>query len=237
MATTTAIFDWRDLPFHEIWCIDTEFYPGAGLANAARHGDAMTPLAIVALEMRSGRLIRLWQDELGRFPPYRLDNDALVVGYMLAAEFGFHIAKGWGEPACALDAYIEFRHYVNDGSAKSGDRDKGFFGLSGALRYFCEDEIDVTRKTNMRDRILQGPPFSIQERRDIWRTAKTMCAHSHVSFRISVQLSGRCRMRCSAPSLSGRWRSRSDAAFRPTYLCLRVRADIGKVCGSIWSPS
>jgi len=167
MATTTAIFDWRDLPFHEIWCIDTEFYPGAGLANAARHGDAMTPLAIVALEMRSGRLIRLWQDELGRFPPYRVDNDALVVGYMLAAEFGFHIAKGWGEPACALDAYIEFRHYVNDGSAKSGDRDKGFFGLSGALRYFCEDEIDVTRKTDMRDRILQGPPFSIQEQQDI----------------------------------------------------------------------
>src|SRR6516162_7373812 len=167
MATTTAIFDWRDLPFHEIWCIDTEFYPGAGLANAARHGDAMTPLAIVALEMRSGRLIRLWQDELGRFPPYRVDNDALVVGYMLAAEFGFHIARGWGEPACALDAYIEFRHHVNDGAAKSEDRDKGFFGLSGALRYFCEDEIDVTRKHDTRDRILRGPPFSAQEQRDI----------------------------------------------------------------------
>ena len=140
-----TIFDWHDLPFHEIWCVDTEFYPGAGLANGATHGDAMTPLCIVALEMRSGRLIRLWQDELGRFPPYCLDNDALIVGYMLAAEFGFHIAKGWGEPACALDAYIEFRHYVNDGAVKSGDREKGFFGVGGALRYFLEDEIDVVR--------------------------------------------------------------------------------------------
>ena len=115
----TTIFDWRDLPFREIWCVDTEFYPGAGLANGAVHGDAMTPLCLVALEMRSGRLIRLWQDELGRFPPYRLDNDALIVGHMLAAEFGFHIARKWGEPDCALDTYLEFRHYVNDGTVKS----------------------------------------------------------------------------------------------------------------------
>jgi hypothetical protein len=42
----------------------------------------------------------------------------LIVGYMLAAEFGFHIAKGWGEPARALDAYLEFRHYVNDGQKR-----------------------------------------------------------------------------------------------------------------------
>jgi hypothetical protein len=46
----TTIFDWRDLPFREIWCVDTEFYPGAGLANGAVHGDAMTPLCLVARE-------------------------------------------------------------------------------------------------------------------------------------------------------------------------------------------
>ena len=75
----TTIFDWHDLPFHEIWCVDTEFYPGAGLANGATHGDAMTPLCLVALEMRSDRLVRLWQDEVGQFAPYRLDGDALIV--------------------------------------------------------------------------------------------------------------------------------------------------------------
>ena len=79
--------------------------------------------------MRSGRLFRLWQDELGLFPPYRLDPAALFVGYVLPAEFGFHMAKGWGEPACALDAYVEFRHYVNNGAIKGGDRDKGFTEL------------------------------------------------------------------------------------------------------------
>jgi hypothetical protein len=162
-----AIFDWHDLPFREIWCVDTEFYPGVGLANSATYGDAITPLCLVALEMRSGRLVRRWQDELRRFPPYRLDSDALIIGYMLAAEFGCHIALGWGEPACALDAYVEFRHFVNDGSVKSGDRDKGFYGIDGALRYFLEDEIDVAHKKSMRDRIVQGPPFSTHERQDI----------------------------------------------------------------------
>ena len=163
----TPICDWRDLPFREIWVVDTEFYPGPGLANGGVAGDPVTPLCLVALEMRSGRLIRLWQDQLGPFPPYRLDNDALIVGYMLAAEFGVHAALGWGEPACALDAYVEFRHYVNDGSVKSGDREKGFYSIGGALRYFLEDEIDVARKHDMRERILQGPPFSAQEQRDI----------------------------------------------------------------------
>ena len=163
----TVCRNWRELPFREIWVVDTEFYPGAGKANGGRDGDAVTPLCVVAHEMRSGRTVSLWQDELGPFPPYRLDADALVIGYMISAEFGTHIALGWGEPACALDPYVEFRHFVNDGRVKSGDREKGFFGIGGALRYFCEDEIDVTHKTDMRDRILEGPPFTHQERLDI----------------------------------------------------------------------
>jgi hypothetical protein len=143
----------------------------------------------------------LWQDQLGPFPPYRLDSDALFVGYMLAAEFGVHAALGWGEPACALDAYVEFRHYVNDGSVKSGDREKGFYSIGGALRYFLEDEIDVARKDDMRSRILQGPPFSEQERRDIldcaddvrrWRVCyRTLFDHTpaarHAMFRAKFQ--------------------------------------------------
>jgi hypothetical protein len=166
-ATMTTIYsDWRQLPFEEIWCVDTEFYPGPGLANGGVEGDPLTPLCLVALEMRSGRIIRLWQDELGRFPPYRLDGGALFWGYMNSAEFGFHIARGWGQPACSIDAYIEFRHYVNDGTLKSGDREKGFYSIGGALRYFLEDDIDLKRKEAMRDRIVQGPPFREQEKRD-----------------------------------------------------------------------
>jgi hypothetical protein len=164
-----VISDWQKLPFREVWVVDTEFYPGAGLANGGREGDPATPLCLVALEMRSGRLVRLWQSELGPFPPYRLDADALFFSYLASAEFGFHIARGWGQPACAIDGYVEFRHYVNDGRVKSGDREKGFHSLAGALRYFCEDGIDTAHKTEMRDRIVQGPPFAEEEHEVILR--------------------------------------------------------------------
>jgi hypothetical protein len=163
----TVYHDWRELPFREIWCVDTEYYPGPGKANGGRDGDPLTPLCLVAHEMRSGRTVRLWQDEFGPFPPYRLDADALVIGYMISAELGTHIALGWGEPARALDPYIEFRHYTNDGAIKAADRDKGFYSLAGALRYFCEDELDVMHKKDMRERILKGPPFTSVERHDI----------------------------------------------------------------------
>jgi DNA polymerase I len=91
----------------------------------------------------------------------------LIVGFFNTAEFGTHLALKWGQPVCAIDLYTEFRHYTNDGRIKSGDRDRGFYGLAGALRYFHEDEISTTHKRDMRDRILQGPPFSAQEKAEI----------------------------------------------------------------------
>lgn len=156
--------DWRDLPFREIWVVDFEYYPGTGTANGGREGDQATPLCLVALEMRSGRIVRQWRDEFGPFPPYRLDGNALFISYLLSADLGCHAALGWGQPACALDPYVEFRHYTNDGTLKSGDRDRGFYSLGGALRYFCEDGIDTAHKTDMRDRIIRGPPFTAEER-------------------------------------------------------------------------
>jgi DNA polymerase family A len=166
-----SMYDWRDLPFPYLWCADGEFYPGRGLANGGREGDRQTPLCIVALEMRSGRIVRLWQDELGPLPPYHTDSRALFMGYLLTAEFGFHIACGWPQPACAVDPYVEFRHYTNDGSIKSGGdkngkgkREKDFYSLIGALRFFGEDEINSAHKKDMRERILQGPPFTAAER-------------------------------------------------------------------------
>jgi DNA polymerase-1 len=176
---TTAYSDWRQLPFPEIWVMDSEYYPGPGFANGGRDGDAPTPLCVVAVEMRSGHVVRQWQDEFTPFPPYRLDKDALFCTYMCTADFGTHLALGWGKPGCVLDAYIEFRHFTNDGAVKAEDRareDKargggkgngGFYSLAGALRYFGEDVIDVAHKHDMRDRIIQGPPFTVAEREQI----------------------------------------------------------------------
>jgi DNA polymerase-1 len=158
---------WHSLPYSEAWAVDAEYYPGSGYGSGGRDGDPITPLCLVAIEMRTGRIVRLWQDELGPVPPYRLDADVLIVSFMATAEFGFHLAAGWGEPASSIDAYIEFRHLTNDARIKSGDRPKGFHSLAGALRYFGADEIDVSRKSDMRDRILMGPSFTNQERAEI----------------------------------------------------------------------
>jgi DNA polymerase I len=164
---TTPIFDWRQLPYGEIWAVDTEYYPGPGRANGGRDGDALTPLCVVAIELRSGRVVRQWQNQFSPLPPYRIDAGALVVSYLSTAEFGVHTALGWPQPAATLDAYVEFRHYVNDGAAKAEDREKGFYSLAGALLYFGEDGIDTAHKKDMRDRILEGPPFSADERAQI----------------------------------------------------------------------
>jgi hypothetical protein len=159
-VTQTRFADWRALPYSEIWAVDTEYYPGPGLAHGGRDGDAITPLSLAAVELRSGRTITLWQDELGLFTPYRLDPDVLFVAYMLTAELGFHRARGWGRPANAIDAYVEFRHLVNDARVKSGDRPKGFYSLAGAARHFKVSEIDLAHKDDMRDRIIAGPPYT-----------------------------------------------------------------------------
>lgn len=163
----TRVSDWRELPFAEIWCVDFEFYPGTGLANGGREGDAGTVLCVVARELRSGRLLRQWQDELGSSSPYRIDADAVFIAYLNSAEFGCHIALGWGQPACSIEAYVEFRHLTNDGAVKAAEREKGFHSLSGALRYFGDDSIDTAHKNEMRDRIVQGPPFTAGERQVI----------------------------------------------------------------------
>jgi DNA polymerase-1 len=158
---------WEDLPFAEIWIVDTEFYPGRGLANGGRDGDLPSPLCLVAYEMRTKRWVRLWQDELGPFPPYRLDGSALFVAYANAAEYGTHLALGWGQPVNALDCLIEFKHLTNDGHVRSGDRPKSYYALPGAVQYFGGDAIAMATKNEWRDRIIQGPPFSNSERAGI----------------------------------------------------------------------
>jgi DNA polymerase-1 len=147
-----------DLPYSEIWAEDDEYYPGRGLANGGVEGDPITPLCRVAIELRTGRIVRQWQDQLGPFSPYH--RDALVFSYSLPAEFGCHLRKGWSEPAHAIDALVEFRHHTNDGVARGR-------GLGDALRFFGLDSLDLAHKDTMRDRILRGPPFTGQERAEI----------------------------------------------------------------------
>jgi DNA polymerase I len=117
--------------------------------------------------MRSGRTLQLWGEELRHCPVAFQDPGTLTVGYQIAAEFSCHIPLRWPQPANCIDLYVEFRHLTNDARIKSGDREKGFYALDGALRYFGIDMIDSAYKKQMHERIPQGPPFTCEEEREI----------------------------------------------------------------------
>src|SRR3954468_9471057 len=109
--------------YREVWLADFEF--------SAPPGERPDPVCLVAREFRSGRTLRLWQDDLRgrRLPPYPIRPDTLFVAYLASAELGCPLAVGWPLPARVLDLYVEFRNAANGLSPPNG------FGLLGALTY------------------------------------------------------------------------------------------------------
>ena len=125
-------------------------------------------------------------------------------------------------------------------SARAEDREKGFYSLAGALRYFLEDEIDVTHKNDMRDRILQGPPFSDQEKRDILDLLRrTTCARLARLFPHIIQTI-RPPLEHAMFRSKFQWTIAQHAAPRHSD-GRRLRwpgcGSTGRTCGSIWSPN
>jgi DNA polymerase-1 len=141
-----------DLPFEEIWLHDFEF--------VARPGERPDVVCLAAHELRSGRTIALWRDELGKLPPYRTDDKVLFVNFVANAEMACHLALGWPMPH-VLDLNPAFRNLTNGRYTPEGK------GLIGLLRYFGLDAISAKRKDAMQRRVMQGPPFTADERRQI----------------------------------------------------------------------
>jgi DNA polymerase-1 len=138
--------------FQEIWCVDFEFEsPDSGNPR---------PICMVALELKSGREIRLFRDELLTRPtaPYSTSADSLFVAYLASAELGCHLALGWPFPENVLDLYVEFRNLANGTAPTLG------FGLLGALHYFGLDPMRAIEKDAMRDLAMRGGPWTTTER-------------------------------------------------------------------------
>src|SRR5687768_14388094 len=108
--------------YREWWLVDTEYIPVPG--------EPVTPICLVALEMYSGRLLRLWRDQLGTAPPSPTDRGVLFVCFTVGAELGFHLALGWPLPERVLDLRVEFRRLTNGRPPLCGH------GLLGAMSSF-----------------------------------------------------------------------------------------------------
>ncbi|MEI6559499.1 MAG: DNA polymerase [Rhodospirillaceae bacterium] len=140
------------LPYREIWAADFEF--------VAPDGERAAPVCMVARELRTGRLIRLWRDELLAMPspPYGTGPDTLFVAYFASAEMSCHLALGWPTPDRLLDLFVEFRASTNGHSTPAGQ------GLLGALVAHGLDAIAADEKHDMRQLIMGGGPWSEAQR-------------------------------------------------------------------------
>lgn len=139
--------------FDEIWLVDFEFQqPPGGLPK---------PICLVAKELRSGRLIRVWEDELlqMKVPPYSIGAKALFVGFYLIAEMGCHLTLGWAMPKNLVDLHVEFRNGTNGLTLPAGT------SLLGALAYLGLPGIESAEKESMRDLAMRGGPWTMEEKK------------------------------------------------------------------------
>lgn len=138
--------------YREVWIGDFEF--------TARSGERPTPLCVVARELRSNRLVRLWLADgaAPARPPYEIGPDAVFVAYYASAELGCHLALDWPMPCRIVDLYAEFRNRTNGLMPPCGN------GLIGALTYFGLPSLESAEKESLRQLAIRGGPYSDRER-------------------------------------------------------------------------
>jgi len=99
------------LPFPAgLWSVDAEYScPDAEVPNKERIW------CIVAKELRSGRVVQVWQEELLtlRNAPFPTGKDALFICFSADAELGVFEALGWSAPANVYDCRAEFGVLAN----------------------------------------------------------------------------------------------------------------------------
>ena len=139
--------------FDEVWLHDFEFSSQPDLRPDV--------VCLAAIELRSGRTLRLWRDQLTDTPPYRTDDRVLFVNFIANAELTCHLALGWPVPRHVLDLSPAFRNIVSGRHTPEGK------GLLGALAYYGFTNLDQKRKDAMRKRIMQGWPFTAEEQKQI----------------------------------------------------------------------
>jgi len=115
------------IPHKAVWAVDFEFH------TEGNPGGKQVTVCMVAKELRSGQVIRLWQDELRtmRQPPFDIGVDTLYVAYLASAELHCHLSLGWPLPTHVFDGFTEFRTLTNGLSLVRGR------GLLGAIYACC----------------------------------------------------------------------------------------------------
>src|SRR3954463_13401014 len=114
---------------------------------------------MVARELRTSRLIRLWRNDLLALsrPPFDCGPESLFVAYYASADLGCFLALGWSMPASILDHYAEHRCATNGLPTICGNK------LIGALALRGLAHIDPGEKEDMIRLITEGASWSAAE--------------------------------------------------------------------------
>lgn len=141
--------------FSEVTVFDFEYEAPAG--------ERPTPVCLVARLLVSGRVVRLWRDELYAqpAPPFPFDKNTLLVGFYTAGDLSCFRALGWPRPERIVDAYAEFRDRTSGLELTHGK------GLLGALHYYGENAMSAEEKEGKRNLVLRGGPWTSEERAEI----------------------------------------------------------------------
>lgn len=141
--------------FPVVWLVDFEF--------SAPSGERPTPLCLVARELFTNQLVRLWLNDDGSLigtngMPFDTGPRTLYVAYYASAEFGVHLAMDWPLPTKVLDLFVEFRNLTNGLPTACGN------GLLGAMTHFGLAAIGSAEKEEMRALAMRGGSYTHEER-------------------------------------------------------------------------
>ena len=135
------------------WVVDYEFM--------STPGNRPIPVCVVGKELTTGIIKRYWLlDEQPERCPFDISMQSLYIAYFNTAEFCCHLALGWGLPKKTIDLFVEYRVRTNGRPGISNS-------LLSACSYFGVPTASDVYKDGMRDRILQGPPYTPTEKEDI----------------------------------------------------------------------
>jgi DNA polymerase-1 len=123
--------------YQEVVLVDFEF-------NQPDGERVKEAVCVVVHLLKSGKTLRLWQDQFGPAPPYSTGPDTLFVSYNAVAEVGCHLALGWPVPQRVLDLYPEFLARINAFRPKGTKPPTA--SLLSALERFGLDSIGATEK-------------------------------------------------------------------------------------------
>jgi hypothetical protein len=141
--------------FSQVWVVDTEYCRPPGWLPSP-------VCCVVAVELRSGREIKLWTEH-GAPQPFDTGPGNLFVAHYSSAEWLSFLALGWAPPACVVDTYVEGRRLTNglpgrkDGK-KPGEGQQRRCGLLNlAARYGIVSMSDAQKDAGRRLAMRGGP--------------------------------------------------------------------------------